>query len=346
MPTIRGFPERRQEAEARGKLRGIGIANPIEVAAGPVARPATDHAVVRAHADGSATLFSGTMSVGQGHETTMSAIVAQALGIPQERVRYVQGDTDAIPDGKGNGGSAGLTLGGAAIAIALDELLRRGAEIASDALEVSRLDLEFAQGEFRIVGSDRSISLAEVAQLAEQDGAEGEAHGLLGRGAFKLEQPTYPNGCHICEVEIDPDTGAVAATGYTSVEDVGRVLNVALVDGQIHGGVAQGIGQALGEAILFGEDGQIQTGSFMDYAMPRASDLPNVVSVHLETPTALNPLGVKGVGEAGTVGALAATMNAVCNALAPLGIRHFDMPATPERVWQAIVSARAAAKRE
>ena len=331
-----GFPGRREAALAIGRLRGIGIANPIEVAAGPYAKPSTDYATIRAHPDGTVTLFSGAMSVGQGLDTALSTLVAQRFSIPLDRVRYVQGDTDVLADGKGNGGSAALTLCGGAITLGIDVLLEKAAALAGDELEVSPLDLEFTDGAFRIVGSDRSIGLAEIARLAET-AEDGE---LAGSGKFTQEQPTFPNGCHICEVEIDPETGMIETIAYVSVEDVGRVLNPMLVEGQIHGGVAQGLGQAMLEQIVFGEDGQLLTGSFMDYAMPRAADLPMITSEYLEAPTALNPLGVKGVGEAGTVGGLAATMNAVCNALAPLGIRHFDMPATPNRVWAAIQAAR------
>jgi carbon-monoxide dehydrogenase large subunit len=337
-----GFPKRRAESLSRGRLRGIGMSNPIEVAAGPFAKPATDYAAVRAHPDGTATLYSGAMSVGQGLETALTTIVSQALSIPLEKVRYVQGDTDALANGKGNGGSAALTLCGPAIQLGIEELVEKGMRLAADELEVSRLDLEFSDGEFRIVGSDRSIGLAEIARIAETTRGEEGVDGLAGSGEFAMEQPTYPNGCHICEVEIDPETGLVEPANYVSVEDVGRVLNPMLVDGQIQGGVAQGMGQALLEEIRYDGEGQIQTGSFMDYAMPRATDLPSITSATLETPTMLNSLGVKGVGEAGAVGALAATMNAICNALEPLGIKNLDMPATPVRVWQAIVDAKAA----
>jgi carbon-monoxide dehydrogenase large subunit len=333
----REFAARRKEAKRRGKLRGIGIANPIEVAAGPFARPSTDFAWIEAKADGSVRLRAGAMSVGQGLETSLSDIVAQRLNVPIEKIDYVYGDTDQVPRGKGNGGSAALTLGGSAISLGIDRLLEQGKQLAAHRLEASVADIEFAEGRFRIAGTDRSLALADVAALTGKD------EGLSGAGEFKLSQPTYPNGCHICEVEIDPETGHVEVIGYVGVEDVGRVLHPAFVEGQIHGGVAQGMGQVLQEAIVH-EPGsaQLLTGSFMDYAMPRANDLPNFVCANVEVPTALNPLGVKGVGEAGTVGAMAATMNAICNALASVGIRHFDMPATPERVWQAIQQRRTA----
>ncbi|MDQ8730954.1 xanthine dehydrogenase family protein molybdopterin-binding subunit [Bradyrhizobium sp. LHD-71] len=327
------FAARRKEAKKRGKLRGIGIANPIEVAAGPFARPATDFAWIEAKADGSVRLRAGAMSVGQGLETSFSDIVAQRLGVPIETIDYVYGDTDQVQRGKGNGGSAALTLGGSAVSISIDKLLEQGKQLAANRLEAAVADIEFADGRFRIAGTDRSLSLAEVAALTGND------EGLTGAGDFKLAQPTYPNGCHICEVEIDPDTGRVEVIGYVGVEDVGRVLHPQFVEGQIHGGVAQGMGQVLQEVIAHEPGtGQLLTGSFMDYAMPRANDLPSFTCDNVEVPTALNPLGVKGVGEAGTVGALAATMNAICNALAGVGVRHLDMPATPERVWRAIHS--------
>lgn len=333
-----GFPSRQREARARGKLRGIGIANPIEVAGGPYAKPGKDFATIRAHADGTVTLIAGAMSVGQGLDTALSSLVADRLGLPLEKVRYVQGDTDAIDNGKGSGGSAALTIGGSATLASVDALIEKGREIAAEELEAATFDIEYAAGSFRIVGSDRAISLAEVAAIAEQRAADGA--GLSAAGEFVPPHATFPNGSHVCEVEIDPETGQTEIIRYISVEDVGRVLNPLLVEGQIHGGVAQGLGQVLMEEVRFASDGQLVSGSFMDYAMPRADDLPMIESENLETPTELNPLGVKGVGEAGTVGSLAAAMNAVNDALAEVGITHFDMPATPHRVWEAIRQAQ------
>ena len=321
------FPVRRAEAKRRGRLRGIGIAMPIEMAGGLL----SDNAKLTANADGSVTLKVGSFSVGQGHETGLSRLVAQALGIPIERVRYEQGDTDSLPSGRGNGGSSGLIQGGSALRFATDDLIDNARTAAARKLEAHAGDIDFIDGVFSVRGTDHAVTLAELAR-------GGEA--LEGVGEFKPERPTFPNGCHICEVEIDPATGEVTPLQYVSVEDVGRVLNPALVEGQIHGGVAQGMGQALMEQVCFDGYGQLVTGSFMDYAMPRAGDMPRIVSANLETPTTLNPLGVKGVGEAGTVGALSATMNAVCNALLPEGVRHVDMPTTPLRVWQALQAAQ------
>ena len=322
-----GFAQRRAEAKRRGMLRGIGIAMPIEMAGGI----ASDNARLTANADGTVTLRVGSMSVGQGHETGLSRLVAQALGIPIGHVRYAQGDTDLLPAGRGNGGSSALIQGGSALRLASDDLIDKARDAAARRLEAHVADIEFADGAFRVRGTDHRVSLAELASAGET---------LEGVGMFKPERPTFPNGCHICEVEVDPATGQVTPLRYVSVEDVGRVLNPVLVEGQIHGGVAQGVGQALLEQVCFDAHGQLLTGSFMDYAMPRAGDVPPIVSANLETPTALNPLGVKGVGEAGTVGALSATMNAVCHALLPEGVRHLDMPATPMRVWQALRKAR------
>jgi carbon-monoxide dehydrogenase large subunit len=312
-------------------LRGIGIAMPIE-RAGALG---SDWATVRAHPDGTITLSIGTMSVGQGHETGFSRLVAQRLGVPVSNVRYAQGDTDLLEKGRGNGGSSALIQGGSATIHGVDDLIDKGRELASRKLEAAVSDIEFSGGAFRIRGTDRSVALGELAQDVE---ASGQAL-LAGRGQFTPSQPTYPNGCHICEVEIDAETGEVTPIRYVSVEDVGTVLNPVLVDGQIHGGVVQGMGQVMLEEIRYDESGQLVTGSFMDYAMPRAADMPEIVCADHEVPTALNPLGVKGVGEAGTVGALSAAINAVCHALQPAGIRHLDMPATPMRVWRALRDA-------
>jgi aerobic carbon-monoxide dehydrogenase large subunit len=261
----------------------------------------------------------------------LARLVAQALDLPMAHVRYEQGDTDLLATGRGNGGSSALIQGGSALKSASEHLLENARNAAARHLEAHALDLEYAGGMFGVRGTDRRVSLAELAR-------DGET--IEGLGMFKPERPTFPNGCHLCEVEVDPATGGVTPLRYVSVEDVGRVMNPAFVEGQIHGGVAQGLGQALMEQVCFDGYGQLLTGSFMDYAMPRAGDVPAITSAYLETPTALNPLGVKGVGEAGTVGALSATMNAVCNALLPQGVRHLDMPATPMRVWQALQDAR------
>jgi carbon-monoxide dehydrogenase large subunit len=329
-----GFAKRRDEARPTGHLRGIGIAMPIETAGGI----GEDQAVVRAHSDGTVTIYAGSMSVGQGHETAFAAILAQRLGLPMDRILHVQGDTDRIAGGKGNGGSSALVMGGTVVTRGADDLVEKAKRLAAASLEVSAEDLSFSNGAFRVAGTDLEVTLGELVRRLEADASDGAAT-LSGSAQFKPQQATFPNGCHICEVDIDASTGLVTVVKYVCVEDVGRVLNPLLVEGQIHGGVVQGIGQALLEEIRYDGTGQLQTGSFMDYAMPRATDIPLMVCLNLETPTALNPLGVKGVGEAGTVGAMSATMNAVCNALQVVGLRHLDMPATPTKVWEALHAA-------
>jgi len=336
MAELNGFEGRRAEANARGKLRGIGICNCIEVAGGPFLRPAKDQAALRLAQDGSLVLRSGSMSVGQGLETAFCQLVADRFGVPLDNVRYEAGDTDLLSGGKGNGGSGALCIGGAAVSLVVDKVIEKAKQAAAALLEAAEVDVTFDAGRFTIAGTDRSVSLAEVAHAATLDGNE-----LVESGEFTPTAVTFPNGTHICEVEIDSDTGVADVVRYSAVEELGYVLNPMLVAGQTHGGVAQGVGQAMGEQIVHDpHSGQMLTASFMDYQMPRAADLPDIQMATREVPTKVNPLGAKGVGEAGTVGAMAAAMNAVNDALAPLGIRHFDMPATPYRLWQAIAAAR------
>ncbi|HET8997106.1 MAG TPA: xanthine dehydrogenase family protein molybdopterin-binding subunit, partial [Acetobacteraceae bacterium] len=342
LADLAGFEARRAEAKQRGKLRGIGICNCIEVAGGPFLRPAKDLSTLRLAEDGSLILRSGSMSVGQGLETAFTQLVADRFGIPQDQVKWEMGDTDQLEFGKGNGGSGALCIGGAAVSLAVDAVIERARHIAAELMEAAVVDVELRDGAFRIAGTDRAVTLADVARAAHDPAKvpPGEEGGLVESGEFTPTAVTFPNGTHICEVEIDPDTGVTQVVGYSAVEELGRVLNPLLVSGQIHGGVAQGVGQALGEQIVHDpETGQMLTASFMDYQMPRAADFPDMRLATREVPTKVNPLGAKGVGEAGTVGAMAAVMNAVNDALAPLGIRHFDMPATPGRVWGAIARA-------
>jgi aerobic carbon-monoxide dehydrogenase large subunit len=264
------------------------------------------------------------------------------LEVDIERVRWEGGDTDLLPGGKGNGGSGALCIGGSAITLAVDKVIEKARGIAAELLEAATIDVEFTGGRFVIAGTDRSVSLADVAHAAHDPDRipPGEEGGLVESGAFTPTAVTFPNGTHVCEVEIDRETGVTSVVRYSAVEELGRVLNPMIVAGQIHGGVVQGIGQALGEIITHDkESGQMLTASFMDYQMPRADECPEFRLVTREVPTTVNPLGAKGVGEAGTVGALGAAMNAVNDALASLGIRHFDMPATPARVWAAIQAA-------
>jgi carbon-monoxide dehydrogenase large subunit len=337
-----GFQQRRADAAERGRLRGIGLCNCIEVAGGPFLRPAKDFSTLRLQADGSLVLRSGSMSVGQGLETTMTQLVADRFGVAPEQVHWEGGDTDLLPSGKGNGGSGALCIGGSAVSLAMDKVIDKARLIAAELLEAAVVDVEFAQGRFTIAGTDRSVTLADVARSAHDPAhiPPGEEGGLVESGEFTPTAVTFPNGTHVCEVEIDPETGVTEIVRYSAVEELGRVLNPMIVAGQIHGGVVQGVGQALGEIIIHDPaSGQMLTASFMDYQMPRAAEYPDLRLATREVPTSVNPLGAKGVGEAGTVGALGAAMNAINDALAPLGIRHFDMPATPERVWAAIRAA-------
>ncbi len=283
------------------------------------------------------------MSVGQGLETAFCQIVSERFGVPLENILYEHGDTDQLPFGKGNGGSGALCIGGSAVMLAVDKVIERARKIAAELLEASVTDIELREGRFHIAGTDRSLDVASVGRASFDPNfvPPGEEGGLTESGEFQATACTFPNGTHICEVEIDPDTGMTEIVRYSAVEELGKVLNPMIVAGQIHGGVVQGIGQAIGEVIIHDPDsGQMLTASFMDYQMPRAGDLPDFRLATREVPTKINPIGAKGVGEAGTVGAMAAVMNAVNDALAPLGIRHFDMPATPGRVWEAISAAR------
>ena len=334
LADIAGFPVRRAEAANRGKLRGQSVVNLIEVAGGPYGRPFTDKARLTVLADGSAVLDSGALSTGQGLETALPALVANRLGIPAERIAYRQGDTDRLDIGRGSGGSGGAGVSGVAVKLATDAVIERGRALAAETFEAAVADIVFDAGEFRVVGTDRVLGLAEVAARAE--GGQ-----LADEVTHQPAAVTFPNGCHLCEVEIDPDTGAVEVLSYTAVEDVGTVLNETLVEGQLHGGIAQGISQALSEAVVFDPDsGQVLTGSFMDYGLIRADHMPSLTLESRAVPTAVNPLGAKGVGEAGTVGALIATMNAILDALAPAGVERLDMPATPARIWQALQEAK------
>ncbi|WP_338045124.1 xanthine dehydrogenase family protein molybdopterin-binding subunit [Paracraurococcus ruber] len=331
-----GFAARRAESEARGMLRGIGLAMAIESAGGPHRKPLEEGAEIRFDSGGSATLLVGSHNHGQGHETVFRQIIATRLGLEPGRVRILFGDTDVVAHGRGTIGSRSMMACGAALVGAAEKVVARGKQIAAHLLEAAEADIEFADGMFRVAGTDRSIGIESVARQsyvpgALPDGAE------LGLGAALVTRPgdaTFPNGCHIAEVEVDPDTGETRLLAYTVVDDVGTVINPLLVKGQVQGGVAQGFGQVFGEAILYG-DGQLLTASFQDYAMPRAADLSDIVVKSNPVPTATNSLGVKGAGEAGTVGALPALVSAVMDALRDFGVAHLDMPLTPERVWRA-----------
>jgi carbon-monoxide dehydrogenase large subunit len=336
-----GFAARRAQSEARGMLRGIGIANAIEIAAGPFRAPNEEGASVRFEPDGGATLILGSHSHGQGHETAFRQLAASLLGLAFDRVRVVFGDTDLVPHGRGTFGSRSLVVAGSAMSRAADRIIARGKRIAAHLLEAAEADIAFEAGTFRVAGTDRALRIEDVARAAYTAGKlpKGEEMGLAADVVLTPDEATFPNGCHVAEVEIDPETGVVRVVSYVVVDDVGTVINPLLLKGQIHGGVAQGLGQVLGESIRYDESGQLVTASFMDYQMPRASDLPSMVVESNAVPTSANPLGAKGAGEAGTVGALPVIVNAIVDALSPFGIRHIDMPATPERVWRAIRDA-------
>jgi carbon-monoxide dehydrogenase large subunit len=337
-----GFEKRRAEARGRRALRGLGIANAVEVAGGPYTSVNPDTAEIRVNPDASVTVFTGSTSMGQGNETAFAQIVADRLGVPPEQIQVSWGDSDALGAGRGNGGSGALTVGGSAVTRASEKIVERGRRIAARMVEAAPEDIVFRDGRFTVTGTDRGVGFAEVARAAyaPRQLPPGLEPGFSETAAFTPPAVTFPNGCQVCEVEIDEETGVVRIVRHTVVDDVGRMVNPMLVKGQIHGGVVQGLGQALFEDLVYDEAAQLMTGSFMDYAMPRADDVPFFEVDSHEVPTQVNPLGAKGVGEAGTVGALPALVNAVNDALAPLGVRHLDMPMTAERVWSAIQAAR------
>jgi len=339
-----GFEKRRAEARQRGKLRGLGIANPVEVAGGPYTAMNPDTAELRVNPDGSVSLFTGSTSMGQGNETAFAQIVSDRLGVPPERIQVFWGDSDALGAGRGNGGSGALTVGGSAVTRATEKVIERGRRIAARLLEAAPEDIVHRDGKFTVTGTDRGVTFANVARAAyvPRQLPQGMEPGFSEQAAFTPPAVTFPNGSQICEVEIDEETGVVRIVRHSVVDDVGRMVNPMLVKGQIHGGVVQGLGQGLFEELAYDPTtAQLLAGSFMDYVMPRADDMPLFGVDSHEVPTQVNPLGAKGVGEAGTVGALPALLNAVNDALAPLGVRHLDMPVTSERVWRAIRDAKA-----
>ncbi|MDP6427210.1 MAG: xanthine dehydrogenase family protein molybdopterin-binding subunit [Rhodospirillales bacterium] len=329
-----GFEARRKESEARGYLRGRGVACFMEVVT-----IFNDRMEIRFDPSGSVTVVAGTLSHGQGHETTYAQMLCEFLGVEFESVRLLQGDTDAVSIGRGTYASRSMTIGGSALRVAADRLIEKGKEFAAHLLEAAAADIEFEDGTFSVTGTDKSIGIVDVAK-ASYEPMFWPPHlevGLEAFGEFNPGQGNFPNGCQVAEVEIDPDTGEVRLDRLFVDHDVGTVINPLLLEGQIHGGLAQGIGQALHEDIVY-EDGtgQLLSASFMDYRMPRAGDFPNfVVDVH-PIPTDSNPLGVKGGGESGTTGAPSAVMNAVADALASKGAGPIDMPATPEKVWRSL----------
>ncbi len=334
------FAARRSAAARRGKLRGLGLSYYLEATMGDP----TERAEIRFRDDGDVEVWVGTQSNGQGHETAYTQLTAEQLGIPHERIRVRQGDSDEMPTGGGTGGARSLYSEGQAILITSKSVIDKGKQAASEALEASIGDIAFENGTFTVSGTDRGIDILTLATQQIRKAAAGEAATLLDSAEIaRVEIHTFPNGCHLAEVEVDPETGMIELIRYAVCDDMGRTLNPMIVRGQAHGGVAQGVGQALLERTSYDPDsGQLLAGSFMDYALPRATDLPDIEVDLLEIPCLSNPLGVKGAGEAGAVGSPPAVMNAVLDALANRGVTHLDMPATPETVWRALALAEAA----
>ncbi|MDE2332919.1 MAG: xanthine dehydrogenase family protein molybdopterin-binding subunit [Rhodospirillales bacterium] len=346
-----GFPARRAAAKAKGRLRGIGMSTyleacgiaPSKVVGSLGARAGLyEVANIRVHPTGSVTVFTGTHSHGQGHETTFAQLVADQLGVPFSQVEVVHGDTGKIPFGMGTYGSRSLAVGGSAMVKAVDKIVAKGRKIAAHLLEAAVEDVEFKDGKFTVAGTDRSKTLGEIALTAyvpHNYPIEELEPGLDETAFYDPKNFTYPGGCHVCEVEIDPETGVVSVVNFTAVDDVGRVINPMIVEGQVQGGVAQGIGQALLENAVYDKDGQLLSGSFMDYTMPRADNLPNITVGTESTLCTHNPLGVKGCGEVGAIGSPPAVINAVVDALSEFGVRHLDMPASPQKIWSIIQGA-------
>ncbi len=343
-----GFPDRRRAAAVRGKLRGIGISTYVEACGiapsklvGQLGARAGLYEVanIRVHPTGSVTVLTGTHSHGQGHETTFAQLVSDQLGIPVDQVDVVHGDTAKIPFGMGTYGSRSLAVGGSAMVKAMDKVIAKGKKIAAHLMEASVEDIEFKDGRFSVAGTDKSKALAEVslaAYVPHNYPIEELEPGLDETAFYDPKNFTFPGGCHVCEVEVDPDTGSVAVVNMVAVDDVGRVINPMIVEGQVQGGLAQGIGQALMENAVYDSEAQLVTGSFMDYQMPRAHDFPPMKTATQNTMCTHNPLGSKGVGETGAIGCPPSVINAVVDALRDYGVRHLDMPATPQKIWSII----------
>jgi len=333
-----GFAGRRAEAGKRGKLRGMGLAYYMEV----TANMPQEKADIRFLPDGRVHMGIGTGPSGQGHETAFAQILEDRLGLPFDRIEFVFGDSDSLAQGGGTGGAKTLMLAGTALVDAAEKIIAKGKRLAGHFLEAAENDIEFRDGTFTIAGTDRSITIMELARRAREAKGlpEGVPPSLDEIGTSSADKNTFPNGCHVCEVEIDPDTGATEICRYTIADDFGRIVNPLIVEGQIMGGVVQGAAQALFEGARYdAASGQLLTGSLMDYAMPRAADYPSIAITFNEVPCTTNVLGIKGAGEAGSVGSIAATMNAVIDALAPAGVGHIDMPASPARIWAALAAA-------
>jgi carbon-monoxide dehydrogenase large subunit len=331
------FARRRKESRKRGKLRGIAVGSYLEV----TAPPGVELGKIVFEDDGSVRLITGTLDYGQGHATPFAQVLSAQLGVPFDRIKLEQGDSDIVHTGSGTGGSRSITASGMAIVEASRLIVEKGKRAAAHLLEAAETDIEFGNGRFTIAGTDRSIDIIELARrLREGKMPDGVPSSLDVDHTTEPVPSTFPNGCHVAEVEIDPETGIVRIVRYTGVNDFGTIVNPLLVAGQMHGGVAQGIGQALMECVSYDSSGQPITGSFMDYALPRAEDIPDMAVGDHPVPAKSNPLGTKGCGEAGCAGSLATIVNAVIDALSEYGITHIDMPLTPERVWRAIKDAK------
>jgi carbon-monoxide dehydrogenase large subunit len=338
----KGFAARKKASQKNGKLRGRAVSYYIEF--GGIFNDRMD---LRFDPGGTLTILGGTHSHGQGHATVFAQLVHEWLDVPLEDIRYVQGDTAQVPIGRGTYGARSAIVGGNALKAASEAIIAKGKVLAAALMEADAADIEFKDGQYRVVGTDKAITITDVAKaayapmgpLTDKFGV-----GLEASGSFSPNPPSHPNGAHVCELEVDPETGEVVIDRYFVVDDLGRVLNPMIVRGQIHGGVVQGLGQALLEHQVYDrQSGQLLSGSFMDYGMPRADTMPNVEAELEEVPCKTNPLGVKGIGESGTIGAPPTVINALIDALEPLGVDHIDMPATPSRVWETITRARAGA---
>jgi carbon-monoxide dehydrogenase large subunit len=338
LADAKGFAARRAATERRGKRRGRALTYYIEDCG-----VFNDRMELRFDPSGNVTIVAGTFSHGQGHATTYAQMVSEWLGVPFENIRLVQGDTSQVSFGRGTYASRSSMIGGSALKAAADGIVDKARPLAAHLMEAAPADVVFEAGKFRVVGTDRAMPLVDVARafyrpvgLPRQFGI-----GLEASGAYAAEPQNFPNGAHVCEVEVDPETGAMAIDRYIVVDDVGRVINPLICEGQIQGGLAQGIGQALFEQVAYDrESGQLLSATFTEYVMPRSDDLPAFTMDFREVPCTTNPLGVKGVGEAGSVGAPPTVINAILDALRPLGVEHIDMPATPARIWDALRSGR------
>jgi carbon-monoxide dehydrogenase large subunit len=334
MADVKGFKARKAKSNKNGKLRGLGFSYTIERAGAA----SLEGAEVRIDRSGTVTLFSGANNQGQGHETVFKQLVCDRLGLDPHQATYIQGDTDQVFFGEGTGGSRSSSLAGSAFHVATEKVVSKARAIAAHMLQIDQADLKFDEGVFSSTKTNRTLTIKELAAAAlePKNLPKDMEAGLTANAIYSAPVANYPNGCHICEVEIDRETGKTEIVRYNVVDDVGTVLNPMLLHGQIHGGIAQGAGQALMEDIHFDASGQLVTASFQDYAMPHAHDFPDMEVESAPVPTPTNPLGVKGAGEAGAVGALPAVTNAVVDALSEFGVTHIEMPATPERIWRAI----------